>query len=123
MERPHLKSLAWLLGGLCIAMAVSGLVFSRLNGLRLSEMVDEMVPLVSELTISYAAVGAFIAWHRPRHVIGWLFLGAAFFQGLNNFTEPYARYTLITYPGALPFGPEASWLSQLSWAPGLLSLL
>jgi hypothetical protein len=94
-----------------------------MNGFGLPEMIEEGLPLISELVISYAVVGAFIAWHRPRNVIGWLFIGAAFFQGLNNFTYQYAQYALVTRPGALPFGAEAIWLAEISWAPGLASLL
>jgi hypothetical protein len=33
--------------------------------------------------------------------------------------DEYAIYALLTNPGALPWGAEASWLGQWIWAPGL----
>jgi hypothetical protein len=37
--------------------------------------------------------------------------------------DEYAIYALLTNPGALPWGAEASWLGQWVWAPGLSLIL
>ena len=41
------------------------------------------------------------------------------FQGLLSAADQYAIYALLTNPGSLPLGAEASWLGQWVWAPGL----
>jgi hypothetical protein len=60
-----------------------------------------------------------IASHRPENSIGWIFLAVGFFYGLLSAGDEYAIYALLTNPGALPLGAEASWLGQWVWAPGL----
>jgi hypothetical protein len=65
-----------------------------------------------------------IASHRPENPIGWIFLVEGFCYGLLSAADEYAIYALLTNPGALPLGAEASWLGQWIWAPGLgLSLV
>jgi hypothetical protein len=63
-------------------------------------------------------VGSLIASHRPENPIGWLFLAAALFYGIEIAGEAYAIYALLTNPGSLPLGAELSWLTEWIWAPG-----
>jgi hypothetical protein len=63
-------------------------------------------------------VGALIASHRPENPIGWLFLAAALFYGIEIAGEEYAIYALFTNPGSLPLGAELAWLTEWIWAPG-----
>ena len=71
-----------------------------------------------------SVVGALISSHRPENPIGWIFLADGFCYGLLSAGDQYAIYALLTNPGALPLGAEASWLGQWIWAPGLgLSLV
>jgi hypothetical protein len=60
-----------------------------------------------------------IVSHRPENPIGWIFLAVGFFYGLLSAADQYAIYALLTNPGALPLGAEASWLGKWIWAPGL----
>jgi hypothetical protein len=71
------------------------------------------------LTVSFSVVGALIASHRPKNLIGWIFLAVGFFYGLLTAGEEYAIYALLTNPGSLPFGAELSLLANWIWAPGL----
>jgi hypothetical protein len=73
--------------------------------------------------VSFSVVGALIASHRPENPIGWIFLADGFFYGLLSAGDEYAIYALLTNPGALPLGAEASWLGQWVWAPGLALIL
>jgi hypothetical protein len=98
---------------------VGTLLLGFLNGLDLVEFVVEVDAAVVVLVVSFSAVGALIASHRPGNPIGWIFCGAALFQGLPTFGYEYATYTLITRPGSLPLGAEMSWISNWIWAPGL----
>ena len=113
--------LAWPLCLLCVALAAACLIFSLLNGHTLYEMVLTGIPttviLLTQM-VSFSVVGALIASHRPENPIGWLFLAAALFYGLEIAGEEYAIYALFTNPGSLPLGAELAWLTEWIWAPG-----
>jgi hypothetical protein len=118
--------LAWPLCLLCVALAAACLIFSFLNGRTLYEMVLTGSPTtvaLATLIVSFSVVGALIASHRPENPIGWIFLADGFFYGLLSAGDEYAIYALLTNPGALPLGAEASWLGQWVWAPGLALIL
>ncbi len=112
--------LAWLLCGLCLALASGMLLLAVLNDRTLSEiLIDEGIVGLAILTAAFCIVGALIASHRPENPIGWIFCAAALFQGLTNFGYEYATYALLTKPGSLPLGAVMSWIGNWMWAPGL----
>jgi hypothetical protein len=120
--------IAWSLCLLCVALAVAGLILALLNGRTLGEIFLAWDgPTIANLltwTVSFSIIGALIASHRPENPIGWIFLAEGFCYGLLSAGDEYAIYALLTNPGALPLGAEASWLGQWIWAPGLgLSLV
>jgi hypothetical protein len=106
-----------------VALAAASLILALLNGRTLDDIfLARGGPPIAHLAIiavSFSVVGALIAAHRPGNPIGWVFCAAAFLQGLLNAADQYAIYALLTNPGALPLGGEASWLGQWIWAPGL----
>jgi hypothetical protein len=122
---------AWLAWSLCLmsmALAAACLIFALLNGRTLGEIfLTWSGPAIGALateTLSFSVVGVLIASHRPENPIGWIFLAEGFCYGLLSAGDEYAIYALLTNPGALPLGAEASWLGQWIWAPGLgLSLV
>jgi hypothetical protein len=114
--------LAWSLCLLCVALAVAGLILALLNGLTLGEIFlawsgPSVATLLTQI-VSFSVVGALIASHRPENPIGWLFLAAALFYGIEIAGEEYAVYALLTNPGSLPLGAELAWLTDWIWAPG-----
>jgi hypothetical protein len=111
--------LAWTLCLLCVVLALSGLILALLNGRGLGEVFVEDLVAIAVLAVVFSIVGALIASHRPGNPIGWIFCFAALCQGLIIFGEEYATYALLTNPGSLPLGPEASWFKEWIWAPGL----
>jgi hypothetical protein len=130
MSRRTAKWLAWSLCLLCVALAVASLILALLNGRTLGEIFMAWGPSTAGLAalpaeaVSFSVVGALISSHRPENPIGWIFLAVGFFYGLLSAGDQYAIYALLTNPGALPLGAEASWLGQWIWAPGLgLSLV
>jgi len=120
--------LAWSLCLLCVVLAAASLILALLNGRTLGEIFSALCcPSIAALLtwmVSFSVVGALIASHRPENPIGWIFLAEGFCYGLLSAGDEYAIYALLTNPGALPLGAEASWLGQWIWAPGLgLSLV
>jgi hypothetical protein len=121
--------LAWSLCVLSVALAAASLILSLFNGRTLAEIFLAWGSStggegsLATLIVSFSAVGALIASHRPENPIGWIFLVVGFFYGLLSAADPYAIYALLTNPGALPLGAEASWLGQWIWAPGLVLIL
>jgi hypothetical protein len=116
----------WLAGSLClmsVALAAASLILALLNERTLDNIfLARGGPPIAHLAIiavSFSVVGALIASQRPENPIGWIFLVVGFLQGLLNAADQYAIYALLTNPGALPWGAEASWLGQWIWAPGL----
>jgi hypothetical protein len=128
MSTPTAAWLAWLLCLLSVALAAASLILALLNGRTLGEIFlafggPSIAALPTE-TVSFSVVGALVASHRPKNPIGWIFLAEGFCYGLLAAGDQYAIYALLTNPGALPWGAEASWLGQWVWAPGLgLSLV
>jgi hypothetical protein len=111
--------LAWSLCTLCVALAVASLILGLLNGRTLGEIFIAGNITFATLIGSFSVIGALIASHRPENSIGWMFLAVGFIYGLLSAGDEYALYALLTNPGALPWGAEASWLGQWIWAPGL----
>jgi hypothetical protein len=111
--------IAWSLCVLCVALATASQILALLNGRTLAEIFIAGSITFAILTVSFSVVGALIISHRPENSIGWIFLAVGFCYGLLSAGDEYAIYALLTNPGALPWGAEASWLGQWIWAPGL----
>src|SRR5215203_4679730 len=115
--------IAWSLCLLCVVLAVASLILALLNGRTLGEIFlawdGPSLAVLPTWTVSFSVVGALIASHRPENPIGWIFLAEGFCYGLLSATDQYAIYALLTNPGSLPLGAEASWLGKWIWAPGL----
>jgi hypothetical protein len=116
--------IAWSLCLLCVVLVVASLILALLNGRTLGEIfISEGIASFATMTVSFSVVEALIASHRPENPIGWIFLAVGFCYGLLYAGDEYAIYALLTNPGALPLGAEASWLGQWIWAPGLGPIL
>jgi len=111
--------LAWSLCTLCVALAVASLILGLFNGRTLVEIFIAWSITFATLIVSFSVIGALIASHRPENPIGWIFLAVGCCYGLLSAGDEYAIYALLTNPGALALGAEASWLGQWIWAPGL----
>jgi hypothetical protein len=108
-----------------VVLALASLILALLNGRTLGEIfIFESLVTFAIWTVSFSVVGALVTSHRPKNPIGWIFLADGFCYGLLSAADQYAIYALLTNPGALLLGAEASWLGQWIWAPGLgLSLV
>jgi signal transduction histidine kinase len=96
---------------LVAVLFVGALSLVILNG-TLSE--DPTTLLTIAVVGTYAGVGGLLAIRLPRNPIGWLFLSTGLGVLLGGAGNEYAKYTLGTNPGALPFGLTAAWIGN--WA-------
>ena len=72
-------------------------------------------PLVAA-PLAFSVVGALVAARQHRNPVGWQLLAVGAFMTANLLGESYARYALITAPGALPGGLYGTWLGW-TYAP------
>jgi signal transduction histidine kinase len=67
-------------------------------------------PLIVAL-LSASAVGAVLAFRRPGHPVGWLFLALGGTVAVTGLTEGYGSYGALR-PGGLPAGEQAAALGE-----------
>ncbi len=99
-----------------LVLLLGGIPLSILNG----TWSDVPTTVFATATVAaYILVGLLLAVRLPSNPIGWLFLVAGFCVLISGVGQDYAKYTLGTNPGALPFGLTAAWIQN--WAAfGLL---
>jgi hypothetical protein len=73
------------------------------------------------IAVACAGVGLVVAWHQPRNLLGWLFLGiaACFVLSIDSGRYAVADYRLSH--GTWPLGPASLFLDAL-WAPAIVAL-
>jgi signal transduction histidine kinase len=112
------RRVAWGLLGLGAAIAGAGMVLDVLNA---SGIIQNAFFVA--IFLSMAAIGALVASRRPDNAIGWILLWTTLAIGTGFVTDEYARYTLVTNPGALPGGVWAAWTSSWAWAIGIIPMV
>ncbi len=109
--------IAWSLWVIAVAQVVVGLLLAVLNGLSPHRLVAEFAVAVVVAALAFTAVGVLIARRQPGNAVGWLCCAAGLGNGLFAWSGQYARYSLVTRPGALPGGEVALWLNLWAWVP------
>jgi hypothetical protein len=71
------------------------------------------------LGLTCGAVGVVIAWHQPRHPMGWILMGVMVCFSLDAAGTAYALTDYRQHHGVLPLGPVALVAGQ-SWAPAIV---
>lgn len=107
--------LAWSICGMAFSLAVLAILLVPLRGGEIGSTYAT-VPVI--WAVSFSTVGAVIVARRTKNPIGWIFLAAGFFSGLNAFSSEYPTYALLTNPGPWPGGAFFSWLFTWAFAPG-----
>ena len=118
MKAGTARRTAWGLLGLGVVLASAGMVLAALNG-------DALIQnaFFSVIFTSMAFIGSLIAARRPGNAIGWLLLWTTLAIGTAFASDGYARYTLVTNPGALPGGVWAAWASGWAWGVAIIPLV
>ncbi len=109
--------LAWSLWAAAAAQAAAGLLLAVLNRLSLELLFAEYVVDTVAASLAFATVGTIIATRRPGSAVGWLCCAAGVGSGMMAWTGQYARYTLMTQPGAFPGSAITLWLDSWVWLP------
>jgi two-component system NarL family sensor kinase len=115
--RPKSALLARGLFGYAALLFVGGILFVVLNGFPPEQSWGDTVtsyffPLVP---FAFSATGLTIAHRHGSNPIAWISLAIGI-AGLGPiFPSGYAQYTLVTNPGALPFGPVSAWMEEWGW--------
>jgi MFS family permease len=109
--------LAWVLGVVCVALGVLGLLYGARNDHSLVTTLTDLGP-IAVLAVSFPVVGALIASYRPGNPLGWILCAIGFSEGLATFGGAYGTYALRTASGTMPGGSLAIWVGQWAWAPG-----
>jgi two-component system NarL family sensor kinase len=116
MTRQTAGRLAWALVGLAATVVTLGLVLEAVNG-HVFGPTDESWSLIP-IAIGFPLVGALVARRQPHNALAWVYLGSGLGAGLALFAYGYARYALVTDPGALPGGRAIAWVSSWVWLTG-----
>jgi hypothetical protein len=99
--------LAWVLWVATVSLVAGALVLGLAN--------RPEVPLyqVTSTIIAptFATLGALICYRRPGNVMGWIFLVAGVFTGVQMFSGQYATVALAPHGPALPGGAHAAWFA------------
>jgi len=110
------------------ALAETGLVAAALtlavlNKVTVQASLSQFFVVTISAAVSFGAVGPIIALKRPDLRIGWLLCAVAVATAIPPFTTQYARYVLVTHPGALSAGRLAAWLTVWDWPLGYALVL
>ena len=117
-----LSRLAWALAALVIALAAAALFLSL--GFALST--GNTRNLLSHLSMSplaaivYGVLGALVVSHRPKNLIGWIFLVVGLFEALSSIATSYSLFGSILWGREpVPGGDFATWLNLWIWIPAI----
>jgi hypothetical protein len=112
--------MAWSVWALCVALVASAMLLEFFNPSvppRDGSVIDGYIGIA---LLAYPTVGAIVASHRPKNLVGWILCGIGLLFGVEAFAEAYPYYTLAAGPGSLPGEMFMAWFSaELLWLPGL----
>ena len=114
--------MAWSLLGAAAVMTVASLalLWAGSDSHRSSLLSERTFAAVDSVFLMVpAVVGAVIAAHVPRNVIGWIMLSLGLIWSSSNLAGEYAFYGLVVNPGSLPAADEVTVVFGGMWTVGL----
>src|SRR5215212_9031299 len=117
-SQPAARRLAWIIGGVSIAMLVGALALMYLDRDVRSPFheqswnVGDVADMVTNIGVP--VIGILLASRRPENRIGWMFLIAGLALGVTAICDQAASHVLSTDPSAT-VGLLAAWLSGWIW--------
>ena len=110
--------LVWAAPAVSLALLVAGYAIGRRIPDQPTEFTRPEALILVPVSVGFAIVGALIISRRPRHRLGWLYIGSALAMATALFAFPYAWYGLVTAPGAVPGALGMAWVSAWVWTLG-----
>jgi hypothetical protein len=100
-------------------LSAAGIVLAALIPGYFRTYIDAHLLVNAVIGIAYSAIGACIAWARPRNPIGWLFILQGWCGGgLTAIGEPYGVLALSGHQ--LPLAAWVAWAGGWSWSVAFL---
>lgn len=118
MNRSSNRKLALALFALFLVVSAIWVVLDSING---EDLVENL--MFSLLYASFGVIGLLLASRRPENSLGWIFLAIAIGANAGNGASAYARYALVTEPGALPAAAWMAMLGEALWPTAITSIL
>jgi signal transduction histidine kinase len=106
----HTTAIAVGLAGTALAGATVTAVLAVLNHAHLAT-IDAADPASIVVPVGAGLLGMLVASRRPQNPVGWLLLVIAVASSLEGVEDQYARFALLTHPGA-PGAVWAEWLDS-----------
>src|SRR6266545_28751 len=107
--------LAWLLFTLTCILSALSFVFLALSWATPVPDTWGFRGYAVMLALAFGIIGLLLARRHLENPIGWLLLAAGSVNAIVETCIAYATYTLLTEPGALPFGILTAWMASWLW--------
>jgi DNA-binding SARP family transcriptional activator len=114
------RALAWTVAAFAIALFASGVALSALGSAAEGPHLGLTDALFFATCLTYAVVGAVVAYTHPRNSVGWLLLTEGLLFQIVCFSLGYTHYAVFAEPGRLPAGRLVAWLGDSMWIPILV---
>jgi signal transduction histidine kinase len=99
---------------LCLLLGVTGVVGSFATGWTFREALDTYVVSNEVIGLGFGLCGALIAYHRPRHPVGWLYLVGGLLQTVTAATSPIVQL-LYDHHASMPLIRTLMTIFMWSW--------
>ena len=120
----------WLAAGLLVVIIVeviSAAVLAARDHQSFAEVTDSFALTNLAIAVGFGGCGALLAWHRPRHPVGWLFALSGVLQGATGVAatalvagDPADRLSVSTRLAATVFSWAWPWSIGVGFLLGLL---
>lgn len=117
------KAATWLLAGVNVVLVGAALALAVLNHESVQRALQEFFVATVSASVSMGFVGTVLVLKRPFLRLGWLLVATGLACAIPGLTAQYARYAVLTRPGALPGGQVAAWLANWTWPVGYALVL
>lgn len=116
MSLRGMSRLPWVIWAMTVLLVASGFVLFALTG---DTTVGERWGtrwIVAPLAVTFSLVGTLIAFKQVHNRIGWILLVVGVGSSIQFFSDQYAVFGLLAYPGSLPGAIFIAWVFNWIWA-------
>jgi hypothetical protein len=123
-------ALSWLVAALAVGLGAGCLGLSiadrgapaAVAGMEAPDAGVTSTLFVTAMLTLFAAMGALVAWRRPRNPVGWLLLTTALSFGALVFAEGLGWHNLVATGEPAPSVTYWLWLANWAWIPAVVPI-